>query len=73
MFDDVAFLAYVAHTESIEDFINALAQAEDPNDLYTQHRLAYECNLDINILTASEIEYIQQETTKRKNQSLGHF
>ena len=66
MFDDVAFLAYVAHAESIEDFINALAQAEDPNDLYTQHRLAYECNLDINMLTASEIEYIQKEVSERQ-------
>ena len=66
MFDDVAFLAYVAHTESVEDFINALAQAEDPNDLRTQHRLAYECNLDINTLTASEIHYIQKEVNERR-------
>jgi hypothetical protein len=66
MFDDVAFLAYVAHAESIEDFINALAQEEDPNDPYTQRRLAYECNLDINILTASEIEYIQKEVSERR-------
>lgn len=66
MFDNIAFLTYVAHTESIEDFINALAQAEDPNDLYTQHRLAYECNLDINMLTASEIEYIQKEVSGRQ-------
>lgn len=66
MFDDVAFLMYVAHTESIEDFINALAQEEDPNDSYTQHRLAYECNLDINMLTASEIEYIQKEVSERQ-------
>lgn len=66
MFDDVAFLAYVAHAESIEDFINALAQVEDPNDLSIQHRLAYECNLDINTLTSSEIKYIQKEVSERR-------
>ena len=66
MFDDVAFLAYVAQAEAIEDFINDLAQAEDPNDLSTQHRLAYECNLDINTLTSYEINYIQEEVAKRR-------
>lgn len=66
MFDDVAFLAYVAQTEAIEDFIDALAQEEDPNDLSTQHRLAYECNLDINTLTSSEIKYIQKEVSERR-------
>ena len=66
MFNDIAFLTYVAQTEAIEDFINDLARADDPNDLSTQHRLAYANNLDINALTSYEINYIQEEVSKRR-------
>lgn len=64
-----AFSAYAQHQQSIEDFINALAATDDPNDEWVQRRLAIDLNINLDRLSASEIKYIEEETAKRYGHS----
>lgn len=63
MFQDLAFTCYAMHKQSIEDFITALSRAEDPNDTATQNLLARQCNLNFNLLTLQEKEYIERQVS----------
>ena len=64
--EHLAFNAYAYHQQEIENFINYLANAGDPNDFYAQRAAAQAANLDMNSLTASEIDYIEREVAKRR-------
>jgi hypothetical protein len=64
--EHLAFNAYAYHQQEIEDFINYLANAGDPNDFYAQRAAAQAANLDMNSLTSSEIDYIEREVAKRR-------
>lgn len=61
-----AFNQYAYHQQIIEDFINLLAAADDPNDISAQASVATTVNLNINSLTRQEREYIEREVVKRK-------
>ena len=63
--EHLAFNAYAYHQQEIEDFINYLADSDDPNDFYVQQAAARAAHLDINSLTSSEIDYIEREVAKR--------
>lgn len=63
--EHLAFNAYAYHQQEIENFINYLANAGDPNDFYAQRAAAQAANLDMNSLTSDEIEYIEREVAKR--------
>ena len=63
--ENVAFSAYAMHQQAIEDFIDVLAAADNPNDGTTQYELARQVGLDPNSLTAFDIEYIEREVAKK--------
>ena len=64
--EHTAFNAYAYHQQKIEDFIDALAAADDPNDADIQWDLSYECGLNLDNLTDYEIHYIEKEVAKRR-------
>ena len=61
-----AFGAYANHTTKIENLIDALAEADDPNDPYEQARICADVGIKLDWLTGSEIEYIEEEVAKRR-------
>ncbi len=63
--NNLAFSAYAFSQQRIEDFINALAAADDPNDGATQTDLLYGVGLNPSDLTSDDIEYIEREVSKR--------
>ena len=63
--EQTAFNAFAYHKQNIEDFIDALAQADDPNDPECQYAAARSSGLNIGSLTAAEINYIESEVSKR--------
>lgn len=62
--DDFAFTMYAAHTQQIEDFIDALAATSDPNDYSNQCAVAECVGLNLNSLTSDEIKYIESEVSR---------
>lgn len=64
--EHTAFNAYAYHQQKIEDFIDALAAADDPNDADTQWDLSYCVGLNLHSLTLYEIDYIEKEVAKRQ-------
>ena len=65
MNDDFVFMMYVCEEQKKEDFIDALAQSADPNNLTIQHAIAERIGLDLNTLSRGDIEYIESEVSKR--------
>ena len=63
--EQIAFNAFAYHKQNIEDFIDTLAQADDPNDPECQYAAARSSGLNIGSLTAAEINYIESEVPKR--------
>ena len=63
--ENVAFSCYAKYTQDMEDFIDALAAAPDPNDWATQNGLAAAHDINLNALTRQEREYIEREVAKR--------
>ena len=63
--NNTAFSAYAFHQQQIEDFIDVLAAADDPNDRYEQLAAARCVGLDPSSLTSDEKEYIEKEVVKR--------
>ena len=63
--EHTAFNAYAYSQQRIENFINALAAADDPNDISAQADAALAANLNISSLTRQEREYIESEVAKR--------
>ena len=62
---NTAFSAYAYHQQGIEDFINALAATEDPNDYGVQREIARSLSINMDDFTDAEIEYIEREVAKR--------
>ena len=63
---NVAFSVYAFTTELIEDFIDALAAVDDPNDEWEQRRIAMSLGINIDRLSDSEIKYIEEEVAMRR-------
>lgn len=63
--NNLAFSAYAYHQQAIEDFIEALAATDDPNDGAIQSMVASQVGLDPSSLNSDEINYIESEVAKR--------
>lgn len=63
--DNPEFHIFAYNHQKIEDFINRLARAPDPNNFETQIAIYAEVGLDSNSLTDDEIEYIEREVARR--------
>lgn len=62
---DFLFMIYACEEQKKEEFIEALAQEEDPNDPEVQREIAYRLGIDTDLWTASDIAYIEREVEKR--------
>lgn len=62
---NTAFSAYAYHQTCIDDYIERLAVADDPNDSVTQTNLLYAAGLSPDALTSDDIEYIEKEVSER--------
>lgn len=63
--DDFCFMMFVCEEQKKEDFIDALAQCQDPNNVLLQHQIADRIGLDLESLSQYDIEYIESEVSKR--------
>lgn len=63
--NNLAFSAYAYHQTCINDYIERLAVADDPNDSVTQTNLLYAAGLSPDVLTSDDIEYIEKEVSER--------
>ena len=63
--DNPEFHIFAYNQQKIEDFINRLARAPDPNDFETQIAIYAEVGLDGDSLTDDEIKYIEREVARR--------
>ena len=61
-----AFSAYAFRQQQIEDVINSLAAARDPNDFSTQLAAYDAAGLDSDTLTDDEVDYIVKEIRRRR-------
>ena len=59
--NNTAFSAYVFHSQQIEDLINVLAAADDPNSESTQREAFDQVGLYPNDLTLDERNYIERK------------
>lgn len=59
------FEFFAMRQQEIEDFIDALATTDDPNDYYNQRAAAAYAKLDLDSLTSDEVDYIEREVFKR--------
>ena len=58
-------MIYACEEQKKEDFIDALAQEDDPNDECVQEAIADRIGLNLNLLSRSDITYIENEVAKR--------
>ena len=65
IFSTDPWLIYTYHQQKVEDFINALAATEDPNDYGVQCEIARSLSINMDDFTDAEIEYIEREVAKR--------
>ena len=63
--EHTAFNAYAYHQSAIDDYINLLSAADDPNDPYTQTSLLYQVGLTPDALTTEDMNYIEREVNER--------
>lgn len=61
-----AFSAYAFRQQQIEDVINYLAAAHDPDDFSTQLAAYDAADLDSDTLTDDEVDYIVKEIRRRR-------
>lgn len=60
-----AFNAYAYHQTAVDDYVELLAGADNPNDPATQTSLLYQVGLTPDALTSDDIEYIEREVSNR--------
>ena len=66
MFSDPGFACYAMHKQAIEDFIDVLVDAKDPNNLVTQYEASLAVGLDLKAVTDNEAAYIEQTVGRRR-------
>ena len=64
--NNLAFSAYTVRQQQIEDVINRLAAAADPNDFATQIAIYEVVNIDSDTFSKDEIAYIENEVVRRR-------
>ena len=62
----LAFNAYAYRRQKIEDFINALAATDNPNDYWNQRYACRQSGIDMSDLSAEDVDYIEREVIKRR-------
>lgn len=63
--EHLAFNAYAMHRQQVEDFIDILAAADDPNDEATQWDALEQVGLNANDLSPADLDYIEKEVARR--------
>ena len=63
---NLAFSAYAFRQQQIEDVINYLTAARDPNDFPTQIAAYDAAGLDSDTLTDDEVDYMVKEIRRRR-------
>ena len=63
--ENLAFSSYAYNQQQIEDFIDELAAVDDPTNEWEQRRISYKIGINLDHLSRSEIEYIEEEVAKR--------
>mgnify|MGYP003329970259 CR=1 FL=1 len=63
--EHLAFNVYAMHRQQIEDFIDILAAADDPNDEATQWDALEQVGLNANDLSPADLDYIEKEVANR--------
>ena len=64
--NNVAFSAYAFRQQQVEDVIDMLAAADDPNDFSTQCFIYNTVGIDSDTFTNDEINYIEREVSHRR-------
>ena len=65
---DFLFMVYACEEQKKEDFIEALAQEEDPDDPIIQATIAANLGIDMGTWTSWDWNYIESEVAKRWHQ-----
>lgn len=60
-----AFSCYAMRQQQIDEVVNLLAAAEDPNDFETQCCIYDEVGIDSDTFTENEIQFIIREVARR--------
>lgn len=60
-----AFNSFVYHQAKLDDYINALAKTDNPNDYWNQRYAARQAGVDFNDFSPEDREYIEREVSKR--------
>ena len=63
--EQTAFNAYAYHQQKIDDFVNLLAAAADPNDGQVQKELLSQVGLSPDDLSPFDLNYIEREVNRR--------
>ena len=63
--EDFLFMIYACEEQKKEDFIDALAQEEDPNDPVVQAAIASRLGVDMGTWSTYDFEYVEREVAKR--------
>ena len=63
--EDLAFTMYAISQTKIENLIDELVHADDPNDFWTQRNICRKLDLNLDDLTDNEIHYIEEEVARR--------
>ena len=64
--EHTAFNAYAYHQQKVEDFINALAATDNPNDYWNQRYACRQSGASISDFSDEDIDYIEREVAKRR-------
>jgi hypothetical protein len=63
---NIAFTGYAYQCQQIEDFIDRLAEADDPNDPEVQRKIAEELDIPTESLDFYDVKYIESEVARRR-------
>ncbi len=59
------FLAYARHEQMKSDLIDALARSDDPNDGFTQRRIARSLGCSLEEFSDSELDAMGEEISRK--------
>ena len=63
--ENLAFSVYAYTMQQLDDYAEALAKTDDPNDEWNQHCTAVRFGINIDHLTSEQISYLQEEVARR--------
>lgn len=63
--EQTAFNAYAYHQQKVDDFVNLLTAAPDPNNGQVQRELLSQVGLSPDDLSPYDLDYIEREVNRR--------